>query len=968
MAKIGKQGGLDISLDRRRFLQWGGALASLASVSSVLGTRRLAALVFSQNPPDPPEGTAGVEFKFSVCQMCHGRCGIMCKIKDGVLLKIDGNPYHPNNMHDDERLPYATAVATAVRTRGRLCLKGQSGVQTLYDPYRIKQPLKRVGPRGSGQWQAISWDDALSEIANKLVSLRDFVNDAKPGRSKAGKAVNKVLFAPGRTIEGEFTDRIWKDGYGTYNYRLDHTSICEVDHHVAYELATWDKAAATPAGRKNHFKPELLGCEYAIFFGSNPLEANFAMVPLARNLMEMKKRGGKYVVVDPRFSNAAAQADQWVPIIPGTDAALALGMARWIVDNGRHDTVYLSNANKAAATADGETTWTDATWLVITEPADANAGKYMRANEIGGAATNFVAWNGAAGVEVISQSTTAPVDGVLDTEEVIVNGKRCKSAFTLFRERIQQKTLAEYSAICGVSEATITQLANDFTAHGKKAATEHYRGVVQHTNGAYSSLAIMALDFLIGNCDWKGGSTAGGGGWSFTNATGGVNVQTVPGGVAASGVRIDRTKGKTYENQGSEYLAADDYPAQRPWFPYATHGNFQEVIPSAAHGYPYEAKALITYWNAWPYSTPALRNVFETYIADETKCELFVAISVNIGEVAAWADYILPDTTYLEKFAFTGGTPSVITKLTAFQQPVVGTFDGSMNYTPVLPQTKMYIDILIELGKKMGIPGVGAGAFADGGSLDRAWDFVQRALNNLSISSGKSVADIQAKGGAFEDPGNEYDSGNPNKQKNRYGNEFHFYIEELAVTKDSMSPTAQKFDPMAKYEVPSHADGTPVDDGPGYPFRLITYKSVRHGQARTAANPWLMALQPENFVDISSADAAALGVETGEKVKITSVSNPAGIVGKAWVTEGLRPGVIAVSHHFGHWELGSRAHVIDGVTQPHDPSRGAGTMPNLVMRLDDAISAANPAAKVSLQSKIGGSVSFYDTRVNVVKA
>src|SRR3990172_6970725 len=111
MAKVTKPC-LDISLDRRRFLQWGGALASLASLSSVLGTDRAAALVLSPGS-DPLEGTAGVEFKFSVCQMCHGRCGIMCKIKDGVLLKIDGNPYHPNKMHFDERLTYDTAVEQA---------------------------------------------------------------------------------------------------------------------------------------------------------------------------------------------------------------------------------------------------------------------------------------------------------------------------------------------------------------------------------------------------------------------------------------------------------------------------------------------------------------------------------------------------------------------------------------------------------------------------------------------------------------------------------------------------------------------------------------------------------------------------------------------------------------------------------------------------------------------------------------
>jgi len=955
MARNNARNWLACELDRREFLQWSAALASLTTASSLLGPRRAAALVLSQNPPDPVEGAAGVQFKFSVCQMCHGRCGIMCKIQDGVLVKIDGNPYHPNNMHPDERLPYDTPPEQAARVRGRICLKGQAGIQTLYDPFRVKQPLKRVGPRGSGKWQAISWDQALDEIAAKLRELRRFEVLANPQAPEAGPAVNQVLFSPGRTVEGDFSDRIWRDGYGTINYRLDHTSICEVDHHVAYELVTWDKAAKK--GRKNHFKPDFLSSEFAILFGSNPLEANFALVPLARKLMEMKKRGGKYAVVDPRFSNAAAQADRWIPIIPGTDAALALGMARWIIDNRRYDERYLRNANKVAAEADGETTWTDATWLVVQEPADPNYRRYLRADAIGGSSDNYVVWDGSGPREV---RPGVPVEGVLDTGEVIVGGKRCKSVFTLFAERVRERTLAEYGEICGVAAATIADLAREFTAHGKRAATEHYRGAVQHTNGVYNALSIIALDALIGSYDWKGGSTAGGG--SYPHNTGVVDVTKVPNKVSASGIRIDRTQ-KNYETDGKSFFQRDGYPAKRPWFPFGTSGNYQEVIPSAADGYPYQAKAIITYWNAWPYSTPGLRQVFEEYIRDESKCELFVAISVNIGEVAAFADYILPDTTYLEKFAFPGMTPSVLAKATSFQQPVVGHFDEQKNYHPILPGTKMYMDILIELAKRLQLPSVGPNAFEDGGSLDRAWDYTRRQLENLAnnataaLGRPVTVDEIMAKGGVFADPGTEYEG---EKLKGKYGNEIHLYIEELAVTRDSM--TGQFFDPLPKYEPPAHADGTPVAvTDEGYPLRLITYKSVRHGQARTAVNPWLMALHPENFIDINAADAAALGIETGDKVRVRSASNPEGIVGRAWVTEGIRPGVVAISHHYGHWELGSRPVEIDGVVQPYDPSRGAGIQPTLVMRRDAFL------GNVSLQSKIGGSCSFYDTRVRLEK-
>jgi anaerobic selenocysteine-containing dehydrogenase len=144
-----------------------------------------------------------------------------------------------------------------------------------------------------------------------------------------------------------------------------------------------------------------------------------------------------------------------------------------------------------------------------------------------------------------------------------------------------------------------------------------------------------------------------------------------------------------------------------------------------------------------------------------------------------------------------------------------------------------------------------------------------------------------------------------------------------------------------------------------HPFKLITYKTVHHGQARTNVNPWLMLIIPENYVEISASDAAAMRVETGDRVKVTSASHKEGIVGKAMVTQGLKPGVVAISHHYGHWESHARPIEIDGDAMGHDPSRGAGIQPTQIMRTDKQYS------NVSLQDPVGGSCSFYDTWVKV---
>jgi anaerobic selenocysteine-containing dehydrogenase len=153
-------------VSRRDFLKMAGAAASLA----VFGATNAGTLFESINEkgeivsPDSLETLPNVDNKYSVCLQCHSGCGIRCKIQDGQVIKIDGNPYHPNTL--EPHLPFNTDPLTALNFAGRICAKGLAGYQALYDPYRLKQPLKRSGPRGSGQWTAIPWEQAVDEIVN----------------------------------------------------------------------------------------------------------------------------------------------------------------------------------------------------------------------------------------------------------------------------------------------------------------------------------------------------------------------------------------------------------------------------------------------------------------------------------------------------------------------------------------------------------------------------------------------------------------------------------------------------------------------------------------------------------------------------------------------------------------------------------------------------------------------------------
>jgi anaerobic selenocysteine-containing dehydrogenase len=758
---------------------------------------------------------------------------------------------------------------------------------------------------------------------------------------------------------------------------------------VANELITWDPGGSKNsmgAGRSIGWQPDILGAEYIMFFGSNPLEASFPMLGMARNLMHFKRKGGRYVVVDPRFNNTAAQAHQWVPITPGTDAALAMGMIRWIIENEKYDIDYLQNTKKPGPTTDDpddkEPTWTDATYLVgtFTDGDGKQFQRYITAGEakIPGAKSDdyVVSYGGTlsghneiphADIEV-TKTLILKIDGV-DVE--------CKTAFTLLKEAAFSMSLSQYASICGVPNINV--LASDFASHGKKAVAITYRGPVKHTNGLYNQLAIQHLNTLIGNYDWKGGCTAGGGGWGHKSGV--VRLSTVAGDLGHEGIRIDRAK--TFYNESEAGSLFTGYPAKRPWFPFGTHGNYQEVIPSIQDQYPYGMKALITYWNAWPYSTPALKKIWEETVANESKLPLLVSISALIGEVAAWADYVLPDTTYLEKFAVPG-VPWRVNKGTSFQRPVVGYFDGKMigasdgvgnkipvsarnDYTPALPDTKAVLDIHIGLAKALRLPGVGSGALLDDngkpvGDLHNSWDWAKAQLRNIESDAGVNIEEILSKGGVFDNPEDEYTG---DKLTYQYGNIIRTFIDPVARTRDSV--TGEYYSGVPQYKPIAHSDGTEVSDH-DYPYQLITYKTVHHGQARTNVNPWLMLMIPENPVEISALDAAALRVVTGDRVKVSSASNRKGIVGRARVTQGLKPGVVAISHHYGHWESHSRPIEISNdpdmgnFTMGHDPSRGAGIQPNLIMRTDKQY------RNVSLQEPIAGSCSFYDTWVKVKKA
>lgn len=1073
------------SLTRRTFVKALGSLggltalggvASLASVFTVGANKALAAPV--TYPGDPLDDDSDVTIMYTSCQMCHARCGMKAKLKNGVLLKVDGNVYSPSNTeyadgtHAALQDTTSLSISSAKPKRGRICGKAQTVVEMLYNATRLNTPLKRVGPRGGGKWEAVSWDTAMNEIVNGgsidngdgtshtftgLKALRDNTNyiganganggssaDSTNFQGELGKMSNMVMFTPGRHPHGnkEFSDRLWKDCFGTKNYRLDHTSICETSHHVAFKMMTTESNAfSSSQSGKTGFQADLNNVECVLYFGSNPAEAGFSHQSHARKMVNAAKRGAKIYCIDPRLCGTAAIARQnggaWIPVKPGKDAAIALGMARWAFDNSKYVTAFLQNANKKAAVDDSEVTFSDATWLVNTTTGAFAAGDDTNLG-LGGASDERVCLVTGTATKFDPDSTTTAQEGDL-FGSVTAGSVVYKTALQLFKEEAELKTIAAWETEAGIAAGTCTTMAQDFFADARltdrKSMADLYRGPVQHTNGTYTGMCIIALNWLMGNIDRVGGATNGG---SHYHETGGKtgNKYTLTSDfhsslpkVSPSGPRIDRASSNITDFPN---FHADEngttYPTKRPWFPFGQNGVFQEIVPSIGDKYPYPCKMLFSLWNVWPYSTPGGNAGIPT-LKDTTLIPCHVAFDVQIGELSGLADYVLPDATFLEIFATPHSANQVIIKHSAFRQPVVGqlyTGSGATNYADVssfqestatsplatawetaattgtavwganpywvspIPNVRMHHDVFIDLAVgTRGIdpggasyPGVGTNAFTSTvgatprNSLNTAWDYFVRVAVNLKGEKDGVVPanwtaelaaadDCMRHGGVFK-----YEDGyetTGNHLTNKFGSTSspkicHFYLEDLTQKTNSQSG-AKDWGGAPKYisTVKDTLGNDVPDSTTTYPFTGITYKLSWHGQGRTVVNPTLMAYMPENYVWVNTSDGSSLSLKTGDSIRLTSASNSKGVTGKAFLTEAVRPGVIAVSHHFGHTELSSRPHVIGGVVSEYDERRGAGLSINPVLRLDPVLN------DVTLQDLVGGSCSFSDTQIKITK-
>lgn len=1077
----------------RRALFKGAAATGVAAGATAWGLEPWLGDAFHQAGeyvfPSRPVNWPGVTQVISVCKQCHSDCALVGSVFNGVLEKLDGSAYHPNNTQPHAPYGTATEVAATWPSQHALCPRGHAGRQTVYDPYRIVSPLKRSGPRGSGQWETISWEQLIAEVVGGGLLFKDVpgeesrnvegfsqVWDAGAARHRPidvvnpdfGPATNGLVMFWGRAEAGEsnFIERFGA-AFGTVN-TMPHVAICDLNHHVATELSL-DPSTAM-------LKPDIQNAQFIIWFGANITEANFPMQTLGRNVAEANARGTlKYVMVDVRMGNANLFADQWVVVKPGGDGALVMGMIREIIEHGTYNAAYLQVPSAAAAAASGEPNFSNATWLVIEDPGHPRQGQFLLGSDLGQTGTagsESVVWDPASNQAVVasavSQASLWPA-GNLSTATVTAGGLQCRTGFQELYLSAQRYTTEQYAGLAGISPEVITGLATEFTSHGRQAVADFYRGPVMHTNGVQAGRAIMMLNFLVGNVDWAGGYIAGGGAADFMGSkpTAPYDLGKWPGQPKGlpSGVKISR-EGSFYEKSNA-YKAAlasgrSPFPAPRPWFPFGV-GVWPEIFAGAYQGYPYPVKILFQHMANPAWSTPGVGGApdhelaWHQLITDLDKVPLFIASDIVIAESSAYADYIVPDTSYIEDWGVPPGYPTYPTTAQGVRRPVI---EPLTNKTPAGHPMCME-QFLIDVAKATGLPGFGADAFMEGGSLDTREDFYLKQVANIAYDPGflmptsgglvpsgvvpdatgsdlqvvadlhdrhraalrpsewPKVAYVLARGGRYEDfvagyvpnrttlrtlravidaqlvdtgieawarqPGQATPSqlrdvfyrqldllaAAPQGQPwtaHRWGEKglpCQIYNATASATHNAL--TGEAFPGTASYLPERLMDGKLLDDldpRRSFPFVMSTHKQPFHSKSRTIADPWLLELMPEAFLEMSPVDAARLGVADGDLVKVASSTFPKGGTGRVRVMAGVRPGVVTYADAFGHWQYGSGTWVVNGKRFEGDDLRNAPFHLVQATRLDPSLSAG-PGWTIACEDPIGGGVAYFGTRVTV---
>jgi anaerobic selenocysteine-containing dehydrogenase len=394
------------------------------------------------------------------CALCVSRCGSIAVVEDGRFVALEPDPSHP--------------------TGQALCAKGRAAPELVYHPDRLLHPLKRTRPKGDPDpgWQRISWDEALDLTASRLRALAERYGP------------ESVVFASASPSTSACSDSlVWIE-------RLMH-AFGSPNESVSMELCGWGRYGATAytfgASVPGSYMPDLEQAGCILYWGYNP---NLARIAHAVQTTAARRRGARTIVVDPRRTGPGSKADVWLRVRPGTDGALALGIAHVMIERGWYDREFIRD-------------WTNGPLLVRSDTRRLLAG----ADLVPEHSRKYVAWSEAAGSTAGYDPGTGAYDvagpalALFGEVEIETRDGRvpCRPVFDLVRDLCRQYTLEVVESICGVPSCQVEDAAR-LLWEARPVAYYAWSGVEMQSNATQIARAIAQLYVLTGCFDTPGGN------------------------------------------------------------------------------------------------------------------------------------------------------------------------------------------------------------------------------------------------------------------------------------------------------------------------------------------------------------------------------------------------------------------------------------------------------------------------------
>ncbi len=554
------------------------------------------------------------EIRKTTCYMCACRCGINVHMKEGKVAYIEGNRDHPVN-------------------RGVLCAKGSAGIMQINAPSRLRKPLKRVGPRGSGAFEEISWDEALQIATDWLKPIRD-------------ESPEKLAFFTGRDQSQSFTS-LWAQAYGTPNYAA-HGGFCSVNMAAGgiYTMggAFWE------FGQPDWDHTKL----FLIFGVAEDHDSN----PIKIGIGQIKARGARIVGINPIRSGYNAVADDWYGITPGTDGLLILSLVHVLMKAGKVDLDYLAR-------------FTNASCLVNEDPKSPQNGLLLRDENgqplvIDRRTGKPAPWNGQ-GVEP-DLSATLREKGV--THRPVFHHMAARYLGDDYApEAVAERTgisadrirtlAAEIARVAFDEPVELDREWTDFrgkkhrTMLGRPVSMHAMRGISAHSNGFQTARALHMLQILIGAVETPGGMRFKPPYPKPATAHPKPHCKVTPG-KPLDGPHLGYVQGPD-----DLCLTADGNPARIDkafsWEnPMSAHGLMHMVISNAHAGDPYKIDTLFLYmanmaWNSSMNTAGTMQMLTDKDENGDYVIPRIIYSDAYSSEMVAYADLVLPDTTYLER-------------------------------------------------------------------------------------------------------------------------------------------------------------------------------------------------------------------------------------------------------------------------------------------------------------------------------